>query len=143
MFQGRSLFSGVDENRGGDQERKHLAEIVSLLGPPPLDFCQKGMEASQFFDKRGELSDKTFRPWLALLTLHIGNLKNYPGEMEPLYPMPAQVPLEEQVSGLDGEERIQFLCFMKKMLQWRPEDRKTAAELLEDAWLNAREVLEI
>jgi hypothetical protein len=29
-----------------------------------------------------------------------------------------------------------FLAFMRKMLQWRVEDGKTAKELLQDPWLN-------
>jgi serine/threonine-protein kinase SRPK3 len=29
-----------------------------------------------------------------------------------------------------------FMKFLSGMLQWRPEDRKTAKELLADPWLN-------
>jgi len=39
------------------------------------------------------------------------------------------------VSALEGEEKRLFLSFVSKMLQWLPEDRKTAKELLEDPWL--------
>lgn len=143
MFQARSLFSGVDENRGGYQERKHLAEMVSLLGPPPPDFCLKGTKAGHFFDESGRLSDETVHLWLAWLTMRTGSLKNYHGEAASLYPMPRKMPLEDRLTGLEGEEKVRFLSFMKKMLQWRQEDRKTTAELLEDPWLNAREVLEV
>ena len=35
-------------------------------------------------------------------------------------------------------DKEMFLAFVKGMLQWRPEDRKTAKDLLEDPWLNDR-----
>ena len=35
----------------------------------------------------------------------------------------------------DGSEREAFLAFMRSMLKWMPEQRKTARELLDDAWL--------
>ena len=38
-------------------------------------------------------------------------------------------------SRLKGEDKQLFLCFMRKMLQWRPEDR--ANLLLFDEWLLA------
>lgn len=30
-----------------------------------------------------------------------------------------------------------FIRFVKGMFQWRPENRKTAKELLQDPWLNS------
>jgi serine/threonine protein kinase len=33
-----------------------------------------------------------------------------------------------------------FLDFVRGMLAWRPEDRKTARELLEDPWFNFSEI---
>lgn len=35
----------------------------------------------------------------------------------------------------DGPEREAFLAFMRSMLKWMPEQRKTARELLDDTWL--------
>jgi serine/threonine-protein kinase SRPK3 len=34
-----------------------------------------------------------------------------------------------------GEELVGFLGFYRKMLQWAPEDRNTASQLLRDPWL--------
>jgi trans-aconitate methyltransferase len=45
------------------------------------------------------------------------------------------VSLEGSVLSLEGEEKQLFLNFARKMLQWLPEHRKTAKELLEDPWL--------
>lgn len=35
-----------------------------------------------------------------------------------------------------GRDKDMFLDFLAKMLQWVPEERANAAELLEDPWLN-------
>ncbi|KAF2210418.1 hypothetical protein CERZMDRAFT_113333 [Cercospora zeae-maydis SCOH1-5] len=42
---------------------------------------------------------------------------------------------EEEESVLEGAEKDQFLAFMSKTLQWRPEDRATAKQLLQDPWV--------
>ena len=36
---------------------------------------------------------------------------------------------------LVGQEKELFFKFMRAMLEWLPEERKTAKELLEDPWL--------
>jgi len=43
--------------------------------------------------------------------------------------------LEDTVLSLEGDDKHLFLDFIKNMLQWLPEDRRTAKELLEDPWL--------
>lgn len=44
--------------------------------------------------------------------------------------------LEKAERVLAGRNKDMFLSFVRGMLTWRPEDRKTARELLEDPWLN-------
>lgn len=46
-----------------------------------------------------------------------------------------QTSLEKEEENLEGEERIIFLQFLRKMVQRVPEDRKSAKELIEDPWL--------
>ncbi len=43
--------------------------------------------------------------------------------------------LEMSEENLSGGDKTTFLKFVRRMLQWRPEDRSSARELLEDAWL--------
>lgn len=43
--------------------------------------------------------------------------------------------LTDSVASLQGDEKSLFLTFIRRMLQWLPEDRSTARELLEDPWL--------
>lgn len=49
--------------------------------------------------------------------------------------IPQGTSLENSITRFEGEEREKFLEFVRGMLQWRPEDRKTAAQLLKDRWL--------
>ncbi|EON62856.1 hypothetical protein W97_02081 [Coniosporium apollinis CBS 100218] len=48
------------------------------------------------------------------------------------------ITLEDEEGNSEGEEKAAFLRFIRRMLQWKPEDRKLAEELLEDPWLQAQ-----
>ena len=41
------------------------------------------------------------------------------------------------VSTIEGEEKEQFLRFTSRMLEWLPEKRATAQELLDDPWMRS------
>jgi len=43
--------------------------------------------------------------------------------------------LAETITLFKGEEKQQFLDFVSRMLQWQPEKRSTAKDLLEDPFL--------
>ena len=49
--------------------------------------------------------------------------------------IPEGTSLETSEENLKADNQRRFLEFMRGMLQWRPEDRKTAKQLLEDPWL--------
>jgi serine/threonine protein kinase len=55
-------------------------------------------------------------------------------------PIPQGNSLEKAEQFLSGRDKAMFLDFVRGMLAWRPEDRKTAKELLEDPWLNTWEI---
>jgi serine/threonine-protein kinase SRPK3 len=50
--------------------------------------------------------------------------------------VPQGTSLEQSEEFLEGKNKEMFLNFVRGMLQWRPEDRKTARQLLKDPWLN-------
>jgi serine/threonine-protein kinase SRPK3 len=51
--------------------------------------------------------------------------------------IPTKVKLDNCISCMEGEEKALFLTFVRRMLQWLPEDRDTAKELREDPWLRS------
>jgi serine/threonine-protein kinase SRPK3 len=71
-------------------------------------------------------------------TLELYKLMNHLlGSWKAEIEIPKDASLEElEVRYVEGERKVQFMQFMRCMLQWRPEDRKTAKELLEHPWLN-------
>ncbi|KAK3372134.1 kinase domain-containing protein [Podospora didyma] len=108
MVEGRHLFKGHDPERNGYSTHAHLAEVVALLGPPPLDLLKKGRRSRDFFTADGQ--------WQAGIEI-------------------PDMTLENSIKEIGGEKKASLLAFVKGMLQWRPEDRKTAAQLLEGPWL--------
>ena len=44
--------------------------------------------------------------------------------------------LEDSEKYLEGKEKESLIQFVRKMLQWDPEERQSARELLTDSWLN-------
>lgn len=53
LFEGRHLFYGQDPDGKGYSTRAHLAEVIALLGPPPLDLIEQGVRSDEFFTKDG------------------------------------------------------------------------------------------
>ncbi|TGO22271.1 hypothetical protein BPAE_0175g00150 [Botrytis paeoniae] len=53
LFEGRHMFHGEDSDGKGYSTRAHLAEVIGMLGPPPLDFLERGIRTPEFFDKQG------------------------------------------------------------------------------------------
>ncbi|OAX82796.1 hypothetical protein ACJ72_02851 [Emergomyces africanus] len=111
LFEGKHMFHGNDPDGKGYSTRAHLAEVIGILGPPPLDILKRGKRSLEFFTEDGRWKHDMEIP---------------------------QASLEASEEFLRGRNKEMFLVFMRGMLQWRPEDRKTAKELLEDPWLNDR-----
>ena len=47
------MFYGEDPDGKGYSTRAHLADIISLLGPPPHDLLERGRRVKEFFDEKG------------------------------------------------------------------------------------------
>ncbi|KAL9092102.1 MAG: hypothetical protein Q9165_004535 [Trypethelium subeluteriae] len=112
LFEGKHMFYGKDPKEMKYMTRAHLAEMIALMGPPPPELLEKGARTAEFFDEDGK----------------------WRGEI----PLPEPTSLEKSEENLEGSKKKAFLRFVRKMVQWRPEDRQTASQLLEDDWLNWR-----
>ncbi|KAI9733143.1 MAG: hypothetical protein M1834_003690 [Cirrosporium novae-zelandiae] len=110
LAQSRHLLEAQDANNECSNAR-HLAEMIARLGSPPKSFLQRSKVITKIFDING----------------------NWKGDVE----IPS-LSLEELEENLEGVDKTLFLQFMRTMLRWVPEERKSALELLEDPWLNSR-----
>ncbi|KAK2764421.1 hypothetical protein FQN54_009115 [Arachnomyces sp. PD_36] len=110
LFEDKPLFRGRVSSDERYTTRVHLAELVAVLGSPPVEFIRRGKRGEEFFDNDG-------------------NLLNPVPEITP-------TPLEHIEENLEGRDQELFLEFIRSMLQWVPEKRKSAGELLGDPWLN-------
>ncbi|KAK5951888.1 hypothetical protein OHC33_007181 [Knufia fluminis] len=111
LFEGKHLFQDVRTCSGHWKPYAHVAQIVGLIGAPPFQFIQKSKTPHECFDANGT--------WI---------------HDNPRIPFTT---LEDLEMRLDGSEQKKFLRFIRSMLTWLPNERKTAKELLEDPWLQA------
>lgn len=128
LLQGTTPFQAIQPDGVSFSDEQHLANVIALLGPPPRDLIERGRESLRYFDDHGELR--------IVCVGHIANGLSGPGKFK--YPdlVPKDARLEQLLDRIEGDERSAFLGFMSKTLQWLPEDRMTAAELLSHPWVH-------
>lgn len=54
LFEGKRLFSGQDPTEGEYRIRAIIAEMIAVMGPPPLEYLKLGKRSSEFFTEDGE-----------------------------------------------------------------------------------------
>ncbi|KAM4060683.1 kinase [Hirsutella rhossiliensis] len=106
LFEGGRLFRA--EKKGLLNDGQHLAEMVSLMGPPPRSFLEQSPRCRQCWDGEGD--------WVAST------------------PIPNQS-LETRERRLKGKDQELLLCLVRRILRWLPEDRPCAEDLFEDDFL--------
>lgn len=136
------MFYGTDPEHHAYRGRAHLVEMIALIGPPPPDFVARGRLRAKFFSEEGEHLDRLLLDFgftLARLASQIAAadvvLPWFLGKFHAGIDLPPPSSLEEIETNLDGKDKEQFMQLMRKMLQWVPEHRSTAKELLHDPWL--------
>ncbi|RAL01305.1 kinase-like protein [Aspergillus ibericus CBS 121593] len=107
LFQHSHLFRARNPQGKLDDEQ-HLAEIQAVLGSPPPQFLARSERSKRFWDENGQ--------WKSQVPIPNSNL-------------------ESREERLEGDEKEDFLRFLRRMLRWLPEERATAKELLFDPWL--------
>lgn len=148
LLENRHLFDAVDPENGEMSATHYVAEMVPYLGLPPREYIHRSETTAKVFDKHGEFfftsSTYSKKPphislWedLLLKSFISGQWKNAGGVAIPSLSLESSI-----TTAFDGERKRLFLEFIKSMLQWLPEKRKTASELLRDPWLNAKCIVE-
>lgn len=107
MYQNKLLFPATDEH-GKYSEEIQLASMAARLGSPPLDLLFKAKQKQKYHPKIWEAATKS-----------------------------PERSFEASAQYLDDAERDLFCKFIRKMVQWSPERRQTAKQLLDDPWLNS------
>lgn len=120
------MFSVRNPDTGKYEDRFHLASIVGLLGPPPLEFLQRSEYRSPYFDDRG----KSLIPRMCIRQPNMHTTGNWKCANPVL-----SVSWEDSEKNLKGPNKQGFLDFVRKMVRWMPESRATPLELLDDPWL--------
>ena len=146
----------MHDSQGHYNAKLHLAEMIALLGPPPKELLAKSAAMAQykwpspiknetgrlcnnlrdffdgpFFDEEGKPTYyRAVHVFFADLFVVIGKFLH-----EDLIPARK---LEDSISSLEEKEKQVFLSFVRNMLTWLPEQRKTARELTEHPFLKIR-----
>ncbi|KAI5460903.1 CMGC protein kinase [Mariannaea sp. PMI_226] len=133
LLSGKSLFHQPDKYSAA----QHLADMIALLGdvPPSLIKLEKEMRHLDWFDQDTYVEGRLVKNASECFG---GPFFDDDGKF-------VHGDLIRQARGLEAEvpdcireanEVDQFLAFMRRMLTWVPGDRATAAELLDDPWLD-------
>ena len=48
------MFYGRDPKEGKYMTRAHLADMIALLGPPPVELLKAGKRSTEFFNQEGK-----------------------------------------------------------------------------------------
>ncbi|KAJ1307072.1 hypothetical protein OPQ81_008051 [Rhizoctonia solani] len=110
LLAGSKLFQGTDPEFQIRTKRKHLADLISLLGPPPSALLSRGKLSLSFFNSSGKFK------YSKLLT-------------------PDRKLKSQFMDQMSHDEQDAFLDFMKGIVIWDPRERKSVKELREHRWL--------
>ncbi|KAI5865813.1 CMGC protein kinase [Durotheca rogersii] len=111
LLQPKMLFGVYDTDNLRLNDAHHLANMIALLGPPPLDYLKRSEKYLEFWNENGD--------WRGIA------------------PIPQEKTLESLEKSLNGDERARFLDFVRALLRWAPEERLTAKQALSHPWLTA------
>ncbi|KAI9148882.1 Serine/threonine-protein kinase SRPK [Paramyrothecium foliicola] len=134
LLQDINLFNGLFDADGKYDARVHLAQMISLLGPPPEQLVQR---ERQFRNLAFEDAVPNPQGRMVKTVCDYWGGPFFDSHGEFLYKELIQQDhkLEDTVTEIEGFEKEQFLDFARSMLHWLPEKRKTAAQLLEHPFI--------
>jgi hypothetical protein len=129
LFEGTRLFRA--EKDGHLNVEQHLAEMASLMGPPPREFLEGSKEWRKYWDGEGMLC---LHHSTTCAVLHFADQDGGLANWIAATPIPDQA-LETREGRLQGKEKELLLTFVRKLLRWRPEERPAAQDIFEGEFL--------
>jgi serine/threonine-protein kinase SRPK3 len=120
--------------------------MVSLLGPPPLEFLKRSEKYQQYWDSRG-IASKSSPAHLEKKTSLKDIFKSSPansllsvGHWRGFISIPDQS-FETRERRLNDDNQALLLRFVRRALRWIPEERPVAEELAFDDFLMQPQVV--
>jgi serine/threonine protein kinase len=113
LLEPKCLFQIYDLDNLEINEAFHLAHMVRILGPPPLDFLRRSPKSQKYWDDAGD--------WKGVV------------------PLPPPATLESLVTSLQGKRKDDFLNFIRGMLQWEPWKRTSTGHAWSHPWISRSE----
>ncbi|GLA99387.1 hypothetical protein AtubIFM57143_008075 [Aspergillus tubingensis] len=135
LIEDKILFSNARDSNLRGTPAAHLAQMIAFLGPPPQELIaqeKEGLNRTFGIGLRnpdGKLCNSPAE-WFG------GPFFDDNGDFLHKHLIPESQTLEDTVTCLKGTEKDEFLAFARNILQWLPENRKTAKELAEDPYLS-------
>lgn len=120
LIESEGLFDHISTAPGKYHANEHLALMICLLGPPPKELLDRGLKTAHYFDYNKDTQEYIFKSQKC-----VDKWKNH-------------VSWDKALTHMQGENKESFIDFAKKMIAWLPEERWTAAQLLEHPWLKAK-----
>ncbi|KAE8402357.1 kinase-like domain-containing protein [Aspergillus pseudonomiae] len=133
LIEGKELFSQVHDEHGKYQAKAHLAEMIAFLGPPPEDLIARYRWMLDY-QWSHPITTADGAIYKSCDQFFGGPFFNSDGEFLYKDLIPNRN-LADTLPSLEEKERENFLSFVKSMLAWVPEERKTARELAEHPFL--------
>lgn len=147
----KELFQQVHDINGQYDAKSHLAEMISLLGPPPRSLITKS-KAMLEYNWPQPVTNDTGKPCNTAQEFFDGPFFNAEGGLMTILFINMQytdyvqgefchnelIPsrsLEDTTTFLEEKEKQNFLSFVGKMVTWLPEKRQTARELMDHPFL--------
>lgn len=121
IFEGESLFTGHDPEFRTYRSRAHLAEMISVLGSPPLSLLAQGKLSHRFFSNEGTPTSYFSGESRYLLTM-----SDILGDFCDGISLQNRIPLEKRETTLEGQDKASFLRLIRRMLHWEPGKRCSA-----------------
>ncbi|RAH63465.1 kinase-like protein [Aspergillus piperis CBS 112811] len=135
ILEGTELFTQVQDAEGTYLPEAHLAQMIALLGPPPKKLLVMSESMAQVDEWSPAITDERGKIFKNNREYFGGPFFDEEGNFFYNDLIPARK-LEDAVPSLEASDKEAFLSFIKQMLTWLPEERKTARELMEHPFLN-------
>ncbi|CDW54017.1 dual specificity [Trichuris trichiura] len=117
----------------GEDEMDQMSLVMELLGMPPAKLLAKSKRAKYFITSKG------FPRYCTMVTLPDGStgLKGYRSRRGKPRGAPSSRSWSSALKGCDDEN---FIDFVKRCLEWDPDERMTPSQALKHCWIRKKNV---